>query len=65
VTYRVERGEMMRTRRIGSLMAVAVLLAGAGMVAAEVIREDIEFEERPVVILLPKNYDKGNPSCPL
>ena len=56
---------MMRTRRIGSLMAVAVLLAGAGMVAAEVIREDIEFEERPVVILLPKNYDKGNDRIPL
>jgi poly(3-hydroxybutyrate) depolymerase len=51
---------MMRTRRIGSLVAVAVLLAGVGMVSAGVIRQDIEFDGRPVVLILPENYDKGN-----
>jgi hypothetical protein len=49
----------MRTRRIGSLVAIAVLLAGVGMVSAGVIRQDIEFEGRPVVLLIPENYDKG------
>ena len=60
VTCRVERRDMMRTRRIGSLMAVAVLLAGVGMVSAGVIRQDIEFDGRPVVLILPENFDKGN-----
>jgi polyhydroxybutyrate depolymerase len=51
---------MMKTRRIGSVMAVAVLLAGVGMVSAGVIRQDIEFKDRPVVLILPEHYDKGN-----
>ena len=55
----------MSTRCLGSLMAVAVLLAGMGLVSAGVIRQDIEFDERPVVILLPENYDKGNDRIPL
>ena len=49
----------MRMRHIGSLMAIAVLLAGVGMVSAGVIRQDIEFDGRPVVLLLPENYDEG------
>jgi poly(3-hydroxybutyrate) depolymerase len=56
---------MMRTRRIGSLVAVAVLLAGVGMVSAGVIRQNIEFDGRPVVLLLPENYDKGKDRIPL
>ena len=56
---------MMRTRRMGSVMAVAVLLAGMGMVSAGVIRQDIEFDGRPVVILLPENFDKGHDLIPL
>ena len=55
----------MRTRCIGSVMAVAVLLAGVGMVSAGVIRQDIEFDGRPVVILLPENFDKGHDRIPL
>ena len=55
----------MKTRRIASVMAVAVLLAGVGMVSAGVIRQDIEFDGRPVVLILPKNYDKGNDQIPL
>jgi len=55
----------MRTRCIGSLVAVAVLLAGVGMVSAGVIRQDIEFDGRPVVILLPENFDKGHDLIPL
>ena len=55
----------MRTRRIGSLMAVAVLLAGVGMVSAGVIRQDIEFDGRPVVLILPENFDKGHDLIPL
>jgi hypothetical protein len=47
----------MRTRRIGSVMAVAVLLAGVAMVSAGVIRQEIEFDGRPVVLLLPENYN--------
>lgn len=60
VTCRVERREMMRTQCMGSLMALAVLLAGMGMVSAGVIRQDIEFDGRPVVLILPENFDKGN-----
>jgi poly(3-hydroxybutyrate) depolymerase len=30
------------------------------MVSAGVIRQDIEFDGRPVVLLLPENYDKGH-----
>jgi hypothetical protein len=56
---------MMKTRHMGSVMAVAVLLAGVGMVSAGVIRQDIEFDGRPVVILLPENYDKGHDLIPL
>jgi polyhydroxybutyrate depolymerase len=55
----------MRTRCMGSLMAVAVLLAGVGMVSAGVIRQDIEFDGRPVVLILPENYDKGKDRIPL
>lgn len=55
----------MRTQCIGSVMAVTVLLAGVGMVSAEVIRQDIEFDGRPVVLMLPENYDKGNDLIPL
>jgi len=55
----------MRTRRIGSLMAVAVLLAGVGMVSAGVIRQDIEFDGRPVVVILPEYFDKGHDLIPL
>ena len=60
ITYRVERKEIMRTRCIGSLLAIAVLLAGVGMVSAGVIRQDIEFDGRPVVLILPEHYDTGN-----
>jgi polyhydroxybutyrate depolymerase len=56
---------MMKTRRIGSFMAVAVLLVGVGMVSAGVIRQDIEFDGRPVVLILPENYDEGNDLIPL
>jgi polyhydroxybutyrate depolymerase len=59
-TCRVERKEIMRTRCIGSLLAVAVLLARVGMVSAGVIRQDIEFDGRPVVLILPEHYDTGN-----
>ena len=55
----------MRTRCIGSLVAVAVLLAGVGMVSAGVIRQDIEFDGHPVVLLLPENFDKGHDLIPL
>ena len=55
----------MKTRYIGSVMAVAVLLAGVGMVSAGVIRQDIKFEGRPVVLILPENYDTGNDLIPL
>jgi polyhydroxybutyrate depolymerase len=56
---------MMRTRRIGSVMAVAVLFAGVGMVSAGVIRQDIEFDGRPVVLILPENFDKDHHLIPL
>ena len=56
---------MMRTRCIGSVLAVAVLLAGVSMVSAGVIRQDMEFDGRPVVLILPKNFDKGNDLIPL
>jgi polyhydroxybutyrate depolymerase len=46
-------------------MTVAVLLAGVGMVSAGVIRHDIEFDGRPVVLLLPENFDKGHDLIPL
>jgi hypothetical protein len=47
-------------------MAVVVFLAGVSIASANVIREDIEFEGRPVVVLLPENYDnKGNDLIPL
>jgi polyhydroxybutyrate depolymerase len=46
-------------------MAVAVLLTGVGMVSAGVIRQDIEFDGRPVVLLLPEHYDKGHNLIPL
>jgi polyhydroxybutyrate depolymerase len=65
VTCHVERRVMMRTRRMGSVMAVAVLLAGAGMVSAGVMRQDIEFKGRPVVLILPENFDKGHDLIPL
>jgi polyhydroxybutyrate depolymerase len=55
----------MRTRRMGSVMAIAMCLAGVGMVSAGVLREVIQFEERPVVILLPENYERGNDLLPL
>ena len=55
----------MRTRRMGSVMAIAVCLAGVDMVSAGVLRENMTFEERPVVILLPEHYDKGNDLLPL
>ena len=55
----------MRTRCIGSLMAVAVLLAGVSIVSAGVIRQDIEFDGRPVVLILPENFDKGHALIPL
>jgi hypothetical protein len=56
---------MMRAKWIGGLLAVAVLLVGAGMVSAGVIREDIVFEGRDVVVLLPESYDEGNDLIPL
>jgi poly(3-hydroxybutyrate) depolymerase len=56
---------MMKIRRIGGVMAVAVLLAGVEMVSAGVIRQDIEFKDRPVVLILPENYDTGNDLIPL
>jgi poly(3-hydroxybutyrate) depolymerase len=55
----------MRTKWVSSLMVIVLLMTGVSMVAAEVIRHDIVFEERPVVVLLPKNYDKGNDLIPL
>jgi hypothetical protein len=56
---------MMSTKHMGSIMAVVVLLAGVGVVSAGVIRQEIEFEGRPVVVLLPENFDKGNDLIPL
>jgi polyhydroxybutyrate depolymerase len=56
---------MMSTRRIGILMAMVVLLAGVGIVSAGVIRQDIAFEDRPVVIYLPAHYKKGKDRIPL
>ena len=38
----------MRTRRMGSVMAIAVFLAGVGMVSAGVLREGMKFEDRSV-----------------
>ena len=55
----------MRARRIGSLMALAVLLAGMGMVSAETIEDEMFFEGRPVRIILPKNLDVGSDLVPL
>ena len=55
----------MRTRRMGSVMAIAVLFAGVGMVSAGVLREELKFEDRSVVILLPEHYEKGNDLLPL
>ena len=55
----------MRTRRMGSVMAIAMCLAGVGMVSAGVLREDMKFEDRSVVILLPEHYEKGNDLLPL
>jgi polyhydroxybutyrate depolymerase len=52
-------------RRIGSVIAVAVFLTTVGMVSAEVIQQDIEFDGRPVVLLLPENFDKDNDLIPL
>jgi poly(3-hydroxybutyrate) depolymerase len=60
VTCRVERRDMMGTKSMGSLVAITVLLVGMGMVSAGVVRQEIEFDERPVVLLLPENFDKGN-----
>src|SRR4029450_12597095 len=65
VICHVARRDRMRTTSLGSLVAMAVLLVGVGMVSAEVIRQDITFEERPVIILLPENYDKGHDRIPL
>src|SRR5687767_7260553 len=69
VTCRGERRDMMRTRRIGSVLAIAVCLAGVGMASAGVLREVIKFDdrgqERSVVILLPENYEKGHALLPL
>lgn len=50
----------MGTKSMGSLVAITVLLVGMGMVSAGVVRQEIEFDERPVVLLLPENFDKGN-----
>jgi polyhydroxybutyrate depolymerase len=36
-----------------------------GIVSAGVVRQEIEFAERPVVLLLPENFDKGNDLLPL
>lgn len=55
----------MRTRRIGSLMGIAVLLAGMGMVSADTIEDEIVFEDRPVRIILPKNVEVGSDRMPL
>ena len=55
----------MRAQWISSLLAMAVFLTGVGMVSAGVIRQDIEFEARPVVVLLPENFDKGKNLIPL
>jgi polyhydroxybutyrate depolymerase len=55
----------MKPRRIGSVMAVAALFASVGMVSAGVIRQDIEFKDRPVVLILPEHYDKGHDLLPL
>ena len=55
----------MRTKSMRSLVALAVLLAGTGIVSAGVLRQEIEFDERPVVLLLPENFDKGDDLIPL
>lgn len=55
----------MRTRWMGSVLALAVLLTGVALASAEVIRRDLPFEGRPVVLLLPENYEKGHDLIPL
>ena len=55
----------MRTKSMGSLVAIAVLLVGMGMVSAGVLRQEIEFDGRPVVLLLPENFAKGHDLIPL
>jgi polyhydroxybutyrate depolymerase len=35
------------------------------MVSAGIIRQDIEFDGHPIVLILPENYDKGNDLIPL
>jgi polyhydroxybutyrate depolymerase len=54
---------------MGSVLAIAVCLAGVGMASAGVLREVITFDdqgqERSVVILLPEHYEKGNDLLPL
>lgn len=55
----------MRTRWMCSMSAITLILLGVDMVVAETIEDEIEFEGRPVRIILPKNFDKGNDLIPL
>ena len=55
----------MRTRWMGSVMAIVVLLLGVGLASADIIRHNLIFDERPVVLLFPENYEKGNDLLPL
>jgi hypothetical protein len=52
----------MRTRRIGILMAVVVLLAGVstGVAVAETIEKVITVEGRHVQLILPAGFDADN-----
>lgn len=55
----------MRAKWIGSLLEIAILLIGVGTVWAGPIEDEIEFEGRPVRLILPKNFDKGHDLIPL
>jgi polyhydroxybutyrate depolymerase len=50
---------MMNSRRLGRVLAVAVLLAGVGTVSAGVIKEELTFEGRLVRLILPEHVDEG------
>lgn len=55
----------MRIRWMCNLTAIVFLLVGVGMVSADTIEDEIEFEGRPVQIILPQNFDMGNDLMPL
>lgn len=51
---------MMRTRRIGILMVTAMFLLGVGIVSAGIMQDEIMFEERPVRLIFPEDFDPGS-----